>query len=86
LRDLGYVEGRDFVLAERYAESKPDQLPEIVAELVRLNAALFLSPGVQATRALVHTTSTIPMRLYFVIPERRPILVRSRHPQTVPFP
>lgn len=47
LRDLGYVEGRDFVLEERYAESRPDRLPEIVAELVRLNVALFLSPGVQ---------------------------------------
>jgi putative ABC transport system substrate-binding protein len=61
LRDLGYVEGRDFVLEERYAESKPDRLPEIVAELMRLNVALFLSPGVQVTRALVHGTSTIPI-------------------------
>jgi putative ABC transport system substrate-binding protein len=61
LRDLGQVEGRDFVLEERYAESKPDRLPEIVAELMRLNVALFLSPGVQVTRALVHGTSTIPI-------------------------
>jgi putative ABC transport system substrate-binding protein len=61
LRDLGYVEGRDFVLEERYAESKPDRLPEIVAELMRLNVALFLSPGVQVTRALVHGTSKIPI-------------------------
>ena len=43
LRDLGYLEGRDFTLEERYAESQPDRLPEIVAELVRLNVALFES-------------------------------------------
>jgi len=61
LRDLGYVEGRDFFLEERYAESNPDRLPEIVAELVRLNVALCLSPGVQVTRALVQGTSTIPI-------------------------
>jgi ABC-type uncharacterized transport system substrate-binding protein len=61
LRDLGYVEGRDFFLEERYAESNPDRLPEIVAELMRLNVALFLSPGVQVTRALVQGTSTIPI-------------------------
>jgi ABC-type uncharacterized transport system substrate-binding protein len=61
LRDLGYVEGRDFFLEERYAESNPDRLPEIVAELVRLNVALVLSPGVQVTRALVQGTSTIPI-------------------------
>src|SRR5207253_10096952 len=61
LHDLGYVEGRDFVLEERYAKSQPDRLPEIVTELVRLNVALFLSPGVQVTRALVAGTSTIPI-------------------------
>jgi len=38
LRDLGYVEGRDFVLEERYADSQLDRLPEIVAELVELRA------------------------------------------------
>ena len=57
LRDLGYVEGRDFVLEERYADSQPDRLPQIVTELMRLNVALFLSPGVQVTRPLVHGTS-----------------------------
>jgi hypothetical protein len=31
LRDLGFVEGRDFVLEERYADSQLDRLPEIVA-------------------------------------------------------
>jgi putative ABC transport system substrate-binding protein len=61
LRDLGYVEGRDFVLEERYADSQPDRLPQIVTELMRLNVALFLSPGVQVTRVLVAGTSTIPI-------------------------
>jgi putative ABC transport system substrate-binding protein len=61
LRDLGYVEGRDYVLEERYADSQPDRLPQIVSELIRLNVALFLSPGVQVTRALVVGTSTIPI-------------------------
>ena len=61
LHDLGYAEGRDFVLEERYAESQPDRLPGIISELVRLNVALFLSPGVQVTRALVDGTSGIPI-------------------------
>jgi len=61
LRDLGYVEGRDFVLEERYAESQPERLPEIVTELLRLKVSLFLSPGVQVTRALVQATTTIPI-------------------------
>src|SRR5437588_13031432 len=61
LHDLGYVEGRDFVLEEHYAESQPDRLPGIISELVRLNMALFLSPGGQVTRALVDGTSGIPI-------------------------
>jgi len=61
LRDLGYVEGRDYVLEERYAESQPDRLPGIIAELLQLKVALFLSPGVQVTGALVAATSTVPI-------------------------
>jgi ABC-type uncharacterized transport system substrate-binding protein len=61
LRDLGYVEGRDYVLEERYAESQPDRLPGIISELLKVQVALFLSPGVQVTRALVAATSTVPI-------------------------
>ena len=61
LRDLGYLEGRDYVLEERYAESQPERLRGIIAELLQLKVALFLSPGVQVTRALIAGTSTIPI-------------------------
>jgi putative ABC transport system substrate-binding protein len=61
LRDLGYVEGSDFVLVERYADSQPDRLPEIVAELVRLKVDAILSPGVTVTQAVTRGTSTIPV-------------------------
>jgi putative tryptophan/tyrosine transport system substrate-binding protein len=61
LRDLRYMEGRDYVLEERYAESQPDRLPDIIAELLQLKVALFLSPGVQVTRALMAATSTVPI-------------------------
>jgi hypothetical protein len=59
LRDLGYVEGRDYVLEERYAE--PNRLLGIVAELLQLKVALFLSPGVQVTTTLTAATSTVPI-------------------------
>jgi putative ABC transport system substrate-binding protein len=61
LRDLGYAEGRDYILEERYADSQPDRLPQIISELIQLKVALFLSPGVQVTQALVASTSTIPI-------------------------
>jgi len=61
LRDRGYFEGRDFVMEERYADSQPERLAEIVAELVRLKVDLILSPGNQVTRAVMQGTSTIPI-------------------------
>src|SRR5262252_3725722 len=61
LRDLGYVDGRDYLLEERYADSVLERLPGIIAELQELKVALFLSPGVQVTRALIAHTSTIPI-------------------------
>ncbi len=61
MRDLGYVEGRDYVLEERYADSQPERLPGIIAELLQLKVALFLSPGVQVTKALMAATSTVPI-------------------------
>ena len=61
LRDLGYVEGRDFILEERYADSQQDRLAKIVAELVELKVNLILSPGYQVTRAAMEGTSTIPI-------------------------
>jgi DNA-binding LacI/PurR family transcriptional regulator len=35
MRELGYVEGRDFVIEYRFAEGKYDRFPDFAAELVR---------------------------------------------------
>ena len=48
MRELGYVEGRDFVVEWRFAEGQHDRLAGFVAELVQLNVdvivALLTSP------------------------------------------
>src|SRR5467141_2022433 len=36
LRDFGYTEGRNIVIEYRYAEGRPERLPGLAAELVRL--------------------------------------------------
>ena len=45
LRDLGYVEGQNLAVERRYAEGKRDRLPELAAELVRLNVDVVLAVG-----------------------------------------
>ena len=62
LRELGYVEGRNIAFEYRYAEQKLDRLPELAAELVRLNVDLIIAAGGTLTvRAAMNATKTIPI-------------------------
>jgi putative ABC transport system substrate-binding protein len=60
LRDLGWVEGQQIALEERYAEN-PDRLPALAADLVRLPVALILTWGTPSALAAQHATTTIPI-------------------------
>jgi ABC transporter substrate binding protein len=61
LRELGYVEGKDIVIEWRSAEGKFDRLPDLAAELVRLNVHVVVTGGPMDTRAAKGATSTIPI-------------------------
>src|SRR5215831_13488911 len=61
LRQLGYVEGKDFVIEYRSADGKVDRLNELAAELVRLKVDAIVSPGPAPTRAAKAATATIPI-------------------------
>ena len=61
LRDLGYLEGKNLVIESRWAEGKFDRLPELAAELVRLNVDVILTTGTPGIRAAKNATTTIPI-------------------------
>jgi putative ABC transport system substrate-binding protein len=61
LHDLGYVEGRDFVMEYRFAEGHPDRLPDLAADLARARVDVIVTGGTQATRAAKQATQTIPI-------------------------
>jgi ABC-type uncharacterized transport system substrate-binding protein len=48
LRDLGYAEGRNFKMEERYAEGQLDSLPALAAELVRQQVDIIAAAGGEA--------------------------------------
>jgi putative ABC transport system substrate-binding protein len=62
LLELGYVEGRNIAIEHRYAHLKLDRLPDLAAELVRLNVDLIVAAGGTLTvRAAMNATQTIPI-------------------------
>ena len=61
LRELGYLEGQNLIIASRYAEGRDERLPELAAELVRLQVEVIVAGGSSTIRAAQHATRTIPI-------------------------
>lgn len=71
LRELGYVEGRNFRIEQRSAEGHVDQLPRAAEELVRLNVDVIVTGTEISTRAAKQATSTIP--IVAILPDHDPV-------------
>jgi len=65
LRELGKLEGKNIVIEWRSAEGKPDRVPALAAELVRLKVDILVTGGPQSTRPAKEATSTIPIVMAF---------------------
>src|SRR2546428_13374320 len=61
LHDLGYVEGQNLVIEDRYAEGSEERLHDHAAELVRLQVDVIVAEGAAAIRAAQHATRTVPI-------------------------
>jgi putative ABC transport system substrate-binding protein len=63
LRELGYIEGQNLVLENRFAEGRAERLPDFAAELVRLKVDVIVAGGTLGPLAAKHATGTIPIVL-----------------------
>ncbi len=61
LRDLGYVEGKNIAIEYRSTDNKLARLPNLAAELVRLNVDVLVTVATPAAIAGKNATRTIPM-------------------------
>ena len=61
LREQGYVDGRNVVIELRYAQGGPQQLPDLAADLVRMNVDVIWTAGDLATKVAQQATATIPI-------------------------
>ena len=61
MHDLGYLEGRDFEIAYRYANGYAERLPVLAEELVRLKPNVILAAATGQAVAARKATATIPI-------------------------
>jgi putative ABC transport system substrate-binding protein len=60
-RELGYIEGKTFILEARYGDGRTERLAELARELVRLKADVIVTSTDVATAAVRRQTRTIPI-------------------------
>ena len=61
LSKLGWIEGKNITIEYRFAEQKPERVPELAAELVRLKVDLIVVTGRPSALAAKKATTTIPI-------------------------
>jgi hypothetical protein len=61
MRELGYVEGKTFVLELRYGEAKAERIAEFARELVGLKVDVIVASTDVAIAAVKRETQTIPI-------------------------
>src|SRR3984893_13454503 len=61
LQQLGYVEGRNYILEYRSADGQTEQFTRLAVELVQSRVDLIITRGTPAAQAAKAATSTIPI-------------------------
>ena len=61
MRELGHIEGRNLAIEWRFADGDAKRLPELAAQLVRMQVDVLVAGGTDAPLALQQATATIPI-------------------------
>jgi putative ABC transport system substrate-binding protein len=61
LRELGYVEGQNLVIDERYANGVTARLPDLARELIQLKVQIFVVDGGATVRAVREVDGATPI-------------------------
>jgi putative ABC transport system substrate-binding protein len=65
MSELGYADGRDFVIEPRWAEGKIDRLPALASELLAQKLDVVFAPSGIAAQAMKDTGTTVPIIFAF---------------------
>jgi putative ABC transport system substrate-binding protein len=61
LRELGYVDGNKIVFEHRFADGRPEKLPELAAALVQQKVDVIIGIGGDIAAAAKNATRTVPI-------------------------
>jgi putative ABC transport system substrate-binding protein len=64
LAEQGYVEGKNLIIEQRFADCRYDRMPSLAAELVRLPVDVLFTMGTRAARVVAGTVKTTPLVVY----------------------
>ena len=83
MRELGYVENRDYVIEARYADGDLGQLPMLAEDLVRLKPHVIVAGALAATLSAKQATDRIPIvGINMVDPVRYGLIASEARPGT----
>lgn len=68
LKDLGYVEGQNILLENRYPAEQPERFQSYAIELAKLKVDILLAVTRPAALAAQHATTSIPI-VFIVVPD-----------------
>src|SRR6266567_938901 len=81
MRELGHIEGNDFIVEWRSAEEHYERYPELIAELIASKVDVNVSASSPAYHALQRATNTIPIvMVYMTDPVGNGLVESLKHP------
>jgi putative ABC transport system substrate-binding protein len=66
MRELGWIEGQNFIIEYLLSEGHSERFPALAAELLQRKVDLIIAAGTPPATAARNATSTIPILFYFV--------------------
>ena len=64
LAELGYVEGKNLIIEQRFADCRYDRVSGLAAELVQASVDVIFTMGTRAARSTAETVKTTPIVVY----------------------
>jgi len=64
LAELGYVEGKNLIIEQRFADCRYDRMPGLAIELAQMPVDVLFTMGTRASRIVAETVKTTPLVVY----------------------